>query len=171
MIGDVNFFLYPFSDDNDEADHPDSHSDFVGEVDVMVAEKGHRGQGVGFGAVTALMVYVYRNLDAILEEHQKGADGSYGKGDGGHDQSPGRLRGLMVKIQQDNEKSIALFKRAGFRQKGEVNYFGEIEMVLDDFVPLMSASNAETDGLSWRPEVEKTYKEMKYIRQSSNYQP
>ncbi|KAH7358895.1 N-acetyltransferase [Plectosphaerella cucumerina] len=136
MIGDVNLFLYP-SDDGD---------DYVGEIDVMVAETKHRGKGVGFGAVTALMEYVHRNVDAILEEFAAG---------GGHTGKP-VLMGLMAKINESNGKSVALFKRVGFVQKGGVNYFGELEMVLDDFGRVM-----EGGSLAWRGEA---YREVRYER-------
>ncbi|KAK3949657.1 hypothetical protein QBC32DRAFT_348642 [Pseudoneurospora amorphoporcata] len=43
-----------------------------------------------------------------------------------------RLRMLMAKINKDNAKSIALFKSLGFEQVGDVNYFGEVKLVLRD---------------------------------------
>ncbi|OLN86846.1 N-acetyltransferase 9-like protein [Colletotrichum chlorophyti] len=118
MIGDINFFLYP-NDDEDEDD-----GSYVGEVDVMIAAKEHRGKGVGFAAVTTLLTYVSRNRDRIL--------GEYVAGEGKSAENPPVLKGLMVKIKQDNVASIALFRRVGFEQKGDVNYFGEIQMVLED---------------------------------------
>ncbi|KAM0278140.1 hypothetical protein ACHAQH_005338 [Verticillium albo-atrum] len=139
MVGDVNFFLYPYDDDDDAGE-----ADFVGEIDVMVAEKGDRGRGVGFGAVTAMMEYVFRHVEGILGEHVPGKEAP-------------RLRGLMAKIQAGNEKSIALFKRVGFTQKGGVNYFGEMKMVLDGFEERMRSGE-----LGWRPEVEETYRELGY---------
>ncbi|KAF3358337.1 hypothetical protein VdG1_05413 [Verticillium dahliae VDG1] len=132
------------------ADHEDAMvgdpPDFVGEIDVMVAEKGDRGRGVGFAAVTALMEYVLRHVDDILREHgpRNGA------------RVP-RLRGLMAKIQAGNDKSMALFQRVGFTQKGGVNYFGEMEMVLDRFEERMRSGE-----LAWRAELEETYRELVY---------
>ncbi|CAH0021006.1 unnamed protein product, partial [Clonostachys rhizophaga] len=41
------------------------------------------------------------------------------------------LRGLIVRIKEGNDDSRALFQKLGFRQQGEVNYFGEIKMALD----------------------------------------
>ncbi|KAL9942168.1 hypothetical protein ACHAQF_004451 [Verticillium nonalfalfae] len=149
MVGDVNFFLYPHDDEDDDEGKDEGAAeppDFVGEIDVMVAEKGDRGRGVGFGAVTALMEYVLRHVDGILREHgpRSGA------------RVP-RLRGLMAKIQAGNDKSIALFKRVGFTQKGGVNYFGEMEMVLDRFEERMRSGE-----LAWRAELEETYRELVY---------
>lgn len=157
MIGDVNFFLYPYDGDDDEES---SGKELVGEIDVMVAEKGDRGKSVGFGAVTALMSYVYRNLDAVLEEYRREA--------GGDVSGKPVLKGLMAKIQAGNDKSVALFKRLGFTQKGGVNYFGEIKMVLDDFVSLMESSGTEGKAkLQWRDEEMAQYREVKYSRPSA----
>ncbi|TDZ40001.1 putative methionine--tRNA ligase [Colletotrichum spinosum] len=115
MIGDINFFVYPHDDDEE------GEGAYVGEVDVMVAEKASRGKGVGYAAVTSLLAYVHRNQEKILEEYVEG-EGKSGKAE---------LKGLMVKIKEGNAASIALFKRVGFAQKGEVNYFGEVTMVLN----------------------------------------
>lgn len=108
MRGDVNFFLYPSEEEN-ESDQ------LVGEVDVMVAEKSHRGMGFGEGAVRGLLWYVKTHLDSILAEHG----------------SSSKLTRLMVKIKQTNEGSRKLFGKLGFQQAGEVNYFGEVTLVLD----------------------------------------
>ncbi|KAJ0286363.1 hypothetical protein COL940_003024 [Colletotrichum noveboracense] len=116
MIGDINFFVYPHDDEEE------GEGAYVGEVDVMVASKEHRGKGVGYAAVTTLLVYVHRNQERILKEYVEG-EGKSGKAE---------LKGLMVKIKEGNAASISLFKRVGFTQKGEVNYFGEVTMVLND---------------------------------------
>lgn len=108
MRGDVNFFLYP-SEEEDESNQ------LVGEVDVMVADENHRGMGFGEGAVRGLLWYVKTHLDSILAEY------------GG----PSKLTRLMVKIKQSNERSRKLFGKLGFQQAGEVNYFGEVTLVLD----------------------------------------
>lgn len=42
---------------------------------------------------------------------------------------------FFVKIGKGNERSIALFERLGFRKKGDVNYFGEIEFRRDGHEP------------------------------------
>lgn len=122
MIGDINFFLYPWDDDADEKQqtiNPEK-AQYVGEIDVMVADTSQRGKGIGKAAVDAFMHYICCNLHPILQEHH----GVTGKP---------RLRKFMVKIKADNRASIALFKGVGFKQDGDVDYFGEIKMVLDDF--------------------------------------
>ncbi|KAJ4389197.1 hypothetical protein N0V93_006660 [Gnomoniopsis smithogilvyi] len=121
MIGDINFFLYPSDDD----DAPDGTC--VGEVDIMIAGQGDRGKGLGKAAVSTFLHYIWKNRDEILREYQAGETGLT-KTDGGL-----RLEVLMAKIKSDNKGSIALFKGLGFEQDGDVNYFGEIKMVLKSF--------------------------------------
>ncbi|KAM0343049.1 hypothetical protein ACHAPU_008950 [Fusarium lateritium] len=111
MRGDINFFLYPFEDDDDET--ADTQGLVTGEVDVMIASPSHRGQGLGRAAVCALLVYLQKHIDGILAEY--GAQ---------------ELKGLMVKIKEGNKGSRALFEKLGFVQKGEVNYFGEVLMTV-----------------------------------------
>ncbi|KAJ0162829.1 N-acetyltransferase 9-like protein [Colletotrichum tanaceti] len=150
MIGDINFFIY-LSDDDDDDDNGDmdgaariaNEASYVGEVDVMIASKEHRGKGVGHAAVTTLLTYVHRNRARILAEHVHG-EGKAGKG------SAPELKGLMAKIKEGNSASIALFRRLGFVQKGEVNYFGEIQMVLRDLEAFVTSSAEEMAGLEYR---------------------
>lgn len=117
MIGDINFFLYPHENEDGE----DEKGWLTGEVDVMVAEKESRGRGVGNRSVCALLVYIQEHLEEILREHASG--------ESAHREV--KLKGLMVKIKEANVGSRALFSRLGFTQKGEVNYFGEVTMVMD----------------------------------------
>ncbi|KAJ3517954.1 hypothetical protein NM208_g14630 [Fusarium decemcellulare] len=109
MRGDINFFLYPYEGDDDEADK----GWLTGEVDVMIASPSQRGQGLGRAAVCALLVYLRKHVDGVV--------GEYGDGE---------LKGLMVKIKEGNKGSRALFEKLGFVQKGEVNYFGEVVMTM-----------------------------------------
>ncbi|KAG6119141.1 hypothetical protein E4U14_005810 [Claviceps sp. LM454 group G7] len=113
MRGDINMFIY-----GDELGAPEDEtaSQLRGEIDIMVAEKGHWRKGYGRAAVESLLIYVRRNLEGILKE--------YGGGD------EAKMAGLMVKIKEDNAGSRALFGGLGFRQTGEVNYFGEVMMVI-----------------------------------------
>ncbi|KAK0651849.1 GNAT domain-containing protein [Cercophora newfieldiana] len=119
MIGDVNFFLYPYDDDDD-----DTPGLCVGEVDIMIADTQDRGKGIGKAAVVAFLHYIFRNLDSVLAEYAQARDG-----DGSHQ----KLKMLMVKIKADNAQSIALFRGLGFTQEGDVNYFGEVKLVLREF--------------------------------------
>ncbi|KAG5983247.1 hypothetical protein E4U55_000471 [Claviceps digitariae] len=114
MRGDVNLFIY-----EDELADPvdvDETRGLRGEIDVMIAEKGHWRKGYGRAAVEGLLVYVRRNLERIL--------GEYGGGEAS-------MVGLMAKIKEGNGGSRALFEGLGFRQSGGVNYFGEVVMVME----------------------------------------
>lgn len=136
MVGDINFFLYPWDDDGgDDEDGGDGDATTtttttaaategwcVGEIDVMIASPGDRGKGLGRAAVSTFLHYIWSNRDAILREYH------------GHQaaSSTPELKSLMAKIKAENVASIALFRRLGFEQVGDVNYFGEIKMVLRD---------------------------------------
>lgn len=143
MRGDINFFLYPHDgdSDDDEATPTDGRQDgrCTGEVDVMIASPEHRGSGLGQAAVCALLVYLRRHVEEMLGEY--GSD------------SPGALKGLMVKIKEGNAGSRGLFGKLGFVQKGEVNYFGEVVMVTawEDVV-----------GRDWWEVAERDYREVVY---------
>ncbi|KAK4148155.1 GNAT domain-containing protein [Dichotomopilus funicola] len=145
MIGDVNLFLYPYEEEPDEEDDDDDNVDSseiipkacTGEIDIMIASPSHRGQGAGRGAVQAFLQYILRNGEGIMREYveDKGADaGGEAEGTGeARVVTPPRLKMLMAKIGQGNEKSLALFKGLGFVQEGEVNYFGEVKLVLREW--------------------------------------
>ncbi|CAN8095171.1 unnamed protein product [Discula destructiva] len=117
MVGDINFFLYPSEDDDDDGV-------VVGEVDIMIAALEHRGKGLGRAAVEAFLYWILRHRGEILEEYCTGEEKRTAGGKGLV------LRMLMAKIKAGNVGSIALFRGLGFVQEGEVNYFGEIKMVL-----------------------------------------
>lgn len=111
MRGDVNLFLYPAEDEDSGRDG----SRLVGEVDVMIAERQHRGRGLGREAVQALLAYLCRHKDEMMaEQQQQGVE----------------LEGVMAKIKQGNASSRALFEGLGFRQQGGVNYFGEVTVFM-----------------------------------------
>ena len=123
MVGDVNLFLYPYEDEDDgESDEPAELVFCVGEVDIMIADQEHRGKGLGRAVVQAFLQYIFLHSDGILNEYAQ---------DKGVEAAP-KLKLLMAKINEGNVKSIALFQSLGFEQEGEVNYFGEIKLVLRD---------------------------------------
>ncbi|KAI0011073.1 acetyltransferase domain-containing protein [Xylariaceae sp. FL0662B] len=129
MLGDVNLFLTLWEEDEDAAACCDA------EVDIMIVEPENRGRGLGKAAVLAFLAFVRRNLRGILDEY-----GSVGGDDDDDDGAKEKikkkrlvLRDLVVKIKATNSGSIALFGSLGFRRKGDVNYFGEIQMVLEGF--------------------------------------
>lgn len=130
MVGDINLFLTPWEDEEqDPEDHaqdktPSEQKYCVGEVDIMIAAASDRGRGMGKAAVSTFLWFIKKNVAAIVAEYAA---------------SNGDVRGtlemkeLLVRINASNEGSKALFKGLGFEQRGEVNYFGEIELVLKDF--------------------------------------
>ncbi|KAL7811755.1 GNAT domain-containing protein [Trichoderma aethiopicum] len=124
MRGDINFFLY-LDDDDEEVSSSSREGKPIrlrGEVDVMIAKTQHRGKGLGEAAVRSILGYIRRHILDILSE--------YARGEGLSDEEV-QLVGLMAKIKEDNAGSRALFKKLGFRQEGEANYFGEVKMVMD----------------------------------------
>ncbi|KPM38804.1 putative methionine--tRNA ligase, mitochondrial [Neonectria ditissima] len=132
MRGDINFFLYPHDDDDDDDD-----GWCTGEVDVMIASTTDRGRGVGQAAVCALLVYLRAHVDEVMGEYAAGS----------------KLKSLMVKIKEGNAGSRALFQKLGFVQKGEVNYFGEVVLVIlwEDVV-----------ATEWWEGAEQDYREVRY---------
>ncbi len=134
MIGDINFFLYPW-DDGDDGTQPEGPRWCAGEVDVMIAEAGERGKGLGRAAVSALLCYIRRNLERILAEYDDARGDENRRA--GSTRAP-RLRLFMAKIKETNAASLALFKSLGFRQQGSVDYFGEVKLVLEDYEGLAS---------------------------------
>ena len=149
MIGDINFFLYPFDDDEEGAAASDPEADYcIGEVDIMIADQAHRSKGLGRASVSAFMYYIFQNLQSILQEYST-ADSRPPPAGGSPKEL--KLKMLMVKIKAGNAGSIALFKSLGFVQQGEVNYFGEIKMILENFDQISSTA---LEG----------YKEIDYIR-------
>lgn len=149
MVGDINLFLTRWDEDGEAPDLDDEAADgsehgpernyVSAEVDVMVADAARRGRGLGRAAVTAFLRYIRRNLDAVLAEYA-GAD----------DPAAGRpvLRDVVAKINAGNQGSIALFKGLGFRQRGDVNYFGEVLMVLEGFGGERTGMEEEQDGVA-----------------------
>jgi hypothetical protein len=109
MIGDVNLFLSEMDDDeNDEnkADKPEDPSQSLllqAEIDIMIAEKEHRGKGLGRSATCAMMLYGASKLGICR---------------------------FFCKINEDNEASISLFKSIGFRQCGYAACFKQVELEL-----------------------------------------
>ncbi|KAH6641514.1 GNAT domain-containing protein [Chaetomium tenue] len=152
MVGDVNLFLYPYEDegegegDDDDGDFPSATPDYcVGEVDIMIAGAQHRGKGLGRAVVQGFLQYVARHRAGITREYAEDKDMAAAV--------PG-LKLLMAKIDEGNEKSLALFRSLGFRQEGEVNYFGEVKLVLRDLDMLAE-------------EVPEGYAELVYSREQS----
>ena len=149
MVGDINLFLYPWEEDDAGEDAEDAEDFCVGEVDVMIASQDHRGKGIGKAAVTTFLHYICGNLSAILREYdtEGGARPNSDKGEL-------RLKQFMVKIKADNAHSIALFKSLGFVQEGQVNFFGEIKMVLQGYAKALSVPIDGYGELEYHREVQ-----------------
>ncbi|RYO93354.1 hypothetical protein DL764_008004 [Monosporascus ibericus] len=148
MVGDINLFLTPWEDDGDADGReinglvtdgavdclPNGRRDRAvnycnGEVDIMIADRGRRGNGLGISAVSTLLHFIRRHLKSVLAEYGEAREA----GPGARVSSRYELKDLVAKINAANVGSIALFTKLGFKQRGEVNYFGEIEVVLEDF--------------------------------------
>lgn len=112
MIGDINFFINP-------SEEEDKEGLYEGEVDIMIAEPAYRGKGVGKEAVSAFLWWIIRHSEGITDEYSRETE----EGGRGMDL-------IMARIKKENEGSIRLFQSLGFEQVGDVNYFGEIKLVL-----------------------------------------
>lgn len=178
MVGDINLFLTPWEGDEDgdgdsgQGAHASSLDGSVnsssrsglgdpaaaaavsycnGEVDIMIADRDHRGKGLGISAVSALLRFIRRHRTPILAEYGKAQeDGGHGREGGGEAVGAQHrryvLKDLVAKINAANAGSIALFTRLGFKQKGGVNYFGEIEMVLEGFGGILASLSGAVTG-------------------------
>jgi len=146
MVGDINLFLYPYEDEEGEYDDPSAAVEFcMAEVDIMIAEREQRGKGLGRAVVLGFLQYVSRHLAGIMGEYAE---------DKGMERAPG-LKRVMAKINKGNGQSIGLFTSLGFVQEGEVNYFGEVKLVLGGLEELTR-------------EVPEGYEELLYLREEEN---
>jgi len=138
MVGDINFFLYPWEDDEEEGDRVSNAAEesryCIGEVDIMIAEPSQRGKGLGRAAVLAFLHFIHRKLPSILQEYEARDKENTAP----VASAPLRLKQFMVKIKETNGASRALFKSLGFRQQGSVNYFGEVKLVSEEYDTLVS---------------------------------
>ncbi|MCJ1323742.1 hypothetical protein MMC10_000403 [Thelotrema lepadinum] len=133
MLGDVNLFISLEDDGNG------SENVVVGEVEIMIARSEQQGMGYGEGALRAFLWYVAGMEESVVGEYLddrsgvKGGKGDVGeKGDGGQGTGKVRFEYLRVRIGKDNERSLRLFEKLGFRMwSKEANFFGEVEMRLD----------------------------------------
>lgn len=116
MRGDINFFIYAYEAPDEDVQTASSQGWLTGEIDVMIASPSHRKRGLGRASVNALLGYLRRHIVEVLGEYA---------GD-----EPAVMKGLMVKIKENNVGSRRLFEKLGFAKQGEVNYFGEVVMAL-----------------------------------------
>lgn len=138
ILGDVNLFIC--EDESEECGK--AHTRMVGEIEIMIAKKERRGEGLGQAALTLFLHYVFKNREEIM----KAQFGPSGVPDG---VSLPTLSALRVKINQTNTPSIKLFEKLGFvKRSGEPNYFGELELVLQEMSIEPMVKSAKLDG--WR---------------------
>ena len=123
MIGDVNLFLSVIEEEEDETEGEDQNppkneaqrsEDIItnqnsqearvqAEIDIMIAEKSCRGQGLGRASVCAMLLYGYYELN---------------------------VQRFFCKINEDNINSIKLFESLGFEQCDYAACFKQVEMEL-----------------------------------------
>jgi RimJ/RimL family protein N-acetyltransferase len=116
MLGDINLFLH----ESQTASNPENSHRIIGEVNLMLARSTSRGFGFGQEALLAFIYYVLEYQTDILKERSKGYET--------HDV----LVAFQAKIDENNNSSIKLFERLGFRRVAErPNYFGEFELIVD----------------------------------------
>lgn len=114
MIGDVNLFLSPADDDEDEGS-----GTVVGELELMIALPAQQNKGYGRAALVTFMDYVLTHWEEIAREYTARS----GSG------APPALAFLRARINEANGRSIGLFESVGFTRVGEgANYFGEVEL-------------------------------------------
>jgi GNAT superfamily N-acetyltransferase len=167
MLGDVNFFVHRVDKDEEEGEDqavPSSSKEnrCKVEIDVMIANESSRGKGIGHAVVTAGLVYLYRNRDKIMKEYsdveaQKASNSREGTSRVLEANQPVHLKEVIARIGEANEKSIALFKRVGFKQRGEISYWREYELILEDFCTAM-----EDGRLEWSSQAAQDYTELEY---------
>lgn len=143
MIGDVNLFI---SLAEDEASKPI----FLGELELMIAERGEHRKGYGRSALLAFLQYIIRHEMDILQEFRRAQPSS---------QPLGHLRRFdhfAVKIGESNHRSIALFEGLGFHKtSGAPSYFGEYELRLgrDGVDKLLSSASRMTKFVEGYEEI------------------
>lgn len=125
MIGDINLFLYEPDDEDSEddgthlaaANGTKTPKAVVGEIELMIARRDLHRQGYGRAALLLFTSYILDSWTQISSEYSDTA-------------GPLRpLEYLRVKINQTNDRSIALFESVGFKQTAAgPNYFGEVEL-------------------------------------------
>ncbi|KAI1328838.1 GNAT domain-containing protein [Xylariaceae sp. FL0255] len=137
MLGDVNLFLTPYDEDNEDEEEKQSIAGgtstnkspvvwLKAEIDIMIASAKDRGKGRGKAAVEALLEFLRRNLDGILEEYHH----TNTKKDTKSEEGSPRLRHLFAKMNTENRGSTALFHSLGFvPTPGGPDYFGELTVM------------------------------------------
>ena len=117
MIGDVNMFVT--TEDDDEG----GGLRLIGELELMVAETLHQGQGLGKSALLTFLRYIAEHQDDIVDEFLSTDT---------HICNDRQLSYVCAKIGEQNHRSISLFESLGFTKTStKPTYFGEFELRRD----------------------------------------
>ncbi|PLB54511.1 hypothetical protein P170DRAFT_432160 [Aspergillus steynii IBT 23096] len=153
MIGDINLFLRV-----DDGEEGGSEPLIVGEIELMIAEKGNQRRGFGKAALLSFLRYVADREGEILEEFVRGdevAKEAMGKKVEREWEGGLKFSCLSVKIGQGNERSLALFEGASFKRvTEEPNYFGEFELRRTDLGRESMNRGLESAGVNGYVEME-----------------
>eukprot|EP01133_Synstelium_polycarpum_P006263 gene6263-7264_t len=106
----------------------DFEEEGTAELEVMIAEQSCRRRGLGRESIEIMMYYAATTLKHLT------------------------LR-FIVKIGEENQPSIALFKSLGFTQIGEINVFREVNLIMDlsdDVVERLTAA-VSIQSTKWDP--------------------
>ncbi|EGG23553.1 N-acetyltransferase 9 [Cavenderia fasciculata] len=90
----------------------DFEDEGTAELEIMIAESSCRRKGMGREAIDIMMYYAMTSLSHLTKM-------------------------FIVKIGESNQASIELFKRIGFQQRGQVNVFKEVNLILEINQPLI----------------------------------
>ncbi|ESK93397.1 n-acetyltransferase 9 [Moniliophthora roreri MCA 2997] len=116
MIGDVNLFL---SGSFDPAQRNQDEEEFTAEAEIMIVDSTYRRKGFAREALLLMFQYATDRDDAYE-----------GKEEARYPSLPNPIppQSLLCRISEDNEASIRLFEKLGFRITKHVQVFGEVEM-------------------------------------------
>eukprot|EP00980_Cylindrotheca_fusiformis_P019713 scaffold6886_cov106-Cylindrotheca_fusiformis.AAC.2 len=106
MVGDVNLFLSHIEPDDDvDGERPasDEEPQIQAEIDIMIAEKSYKRQGLGKSATCSMLLYGANEL---------------------------QVKRFFCKINEDNHASIKLFEGLGFVQCDYAACFRQVELQL-----------------------------------------
>ncbi|KAF3937643.1 hypothetical protein ABW19_dt0209732 [Dactylella cylindrospora] len=148
LVGDINLFLSDDDEDDEEASEPSevTRKGIIGEVELMIARIDYQGQGFGKIAIAIFIIYILRQKQEIISQDKAFKDQRY-------------LKHLRVKIGKENERSLGLFQKLGFKKCTDTpNYFGEWELRLEiqnqEVVEESMRQVLRSSDVQWMEEVE-----------------
>ncbi|CAL8101256.1 unnamed protein product [Orchesella dallaii] len=102
MVGDTNLFFNILPSSNGEEEEDAQQCPYsVAEIEIMIAEKSARRKGLATEALTLMMTFGKEELG---------------------------VQKFIAKIKEDNESSIALFEKLGFREVERSKTFHEVTL-------------------------------------------